>query len=127
MTMNTFGDPAYVSLTTFRRTGVAVAVPVWCAHLDGTYYVFSAGNAGKVKRLRNDPRVRLAKCDFNGKVEGEAFDGRGSIVTDVEGVQRALTALRKKYGWQMWLADVGARLTFKMNKRAYLAIQLQSN
>lgn len=25
------GDPAYVSLMTFRKSGVAVAVPVWCA------------------------------------------------------------------------------------------------
>jgi PPOX class probable F420-dependent enzyme len=59
-------DPAadkYVSLATYRRNGVEVKTPVWIADVSRLYYVFSAGDAGKVKRIRATPRVRLAACD----------------------------------------------------------------
>jgi PPOX class probable F420-dependent enzyme len=55
-------DPAaekYVSLATYRRNGVEVKTPVWIARVGERYYVFSAGDAGKVKRIRATPRVRL--------------------------------------------------------------------
>ena len=42
----------YISLATRKRSGEWVATPVWFAPDGGSYYVFSAGNAGKIKRLR---------------------------------------------------------------------------
>jgi hypothetical protein len=62
-------DPAtekYVSLATYRQNGVEVNTPVWIAKVAGRYYVFSAGDAGKVKRIGATSRVRLAACDFRG-------------------------------------------------------------
>jgi uncharacterized protein len=56
-------DPAkakYVSLATYRRNGVEVRTPVWIARAADRYYIFSAGDAGKVKRIRATPRVRMA-------------------------------------------------------------------
>ena len=64
-------DPSaekYVSLATYRRNGVEVKTPVWIAELSRRYYVFSAGDAGKIKRIRATPRVRLAAGDVRGKV-----------------------------------------------------------
>lgn len=52
------GRERYVSLATFRRDGRAVPTPVWVAEHAGRLYVFTEGTAGKVKRLRNDPRDR---------------------------------------------------------------------
>ncbi|MDZ7826283.1 MAG: hypothetical protein U5R48_10030 [Gammaproteobacteria bacterium] len=46
----------YISLETFRRDGRGVATPVWCAEADGILYLFSAGDAGKVKRIRGRER-----------------------------------------------------------------------
>ncbi len=120
------GDPPYVNLVTFRRSGVGVQTPVWGALADGVYYVFSAGKAGKIKRLRNNQRVQLAECDFGGKLLGEFFDGSATIIADRQHEKLALAALRRKYGWRMWLADVGSVLTGKMKKRAYLAIELDA-
>jgi len=40
----------HVALATFRRSGAEVRTPVWFAATDGKLYVFSAGDAGKVKR-----------------------------------------------------------------------------
>jgi len=50
----------YVSLATFRRNGAEVATPVWFAALGARLYVVTSGDSGKVKRLRNTPRARVA-------------------------------------------------------------------
>ena len=114
----------YVSLVTFRRSGKAVPTPVWAAFDEGAFYIFSAGDAGKVKRLRNSNRARLAKCDARGGSLGEYFEARAELIIDEADVTRALNALRGEYGWQMWLADTGAKLTGRMGKRAYIRVVL---
>lgn len=115
----------YVSLRTYRKSGAAVDTPVWCAPGDdGGLYIFSAGNAGKVKRLRNSGNAQLAVCDVRGKLLGEWVDAQAVVVTDQAAIDEALSTLRAKYGWQMWLADVGSRLTGKFNRRAYIRATL---
>lgn len=114
----------YVSLATFRRSGEAVRTPVWAAPSAGGLYVFSAGNAGKVKRLRNSSQAALAICDVRGKVLGDWHPANARLLTEAVEIEQALAALRKKYGVQMWLADVGSKLTGKFDKRAYIRIEL---
>lgn len=118
------GKAAYVSLATFRRSGNAVRTPVWLAPSGTAHYVFSAGNAGKVKRLKNSNRAEVAVCDVRGKVLGEWYPATARLVTEPEEIEQALAALRRKYGVQMWLADVGSRLTGKFDKRAYIRVEL---
>jgi PPOX class probable F420-dependent enzyme len=118
------GKAAYVSLATFRRSGVVVRTPVWIAPSDDGLYVFSAGNAGKVKRLGNSSQAELAVCDVRGKVLGEWYPANARVVTDRVEIEQALLALRRKYGVQMWLADAGSRLTGKFDKRAYIRVEL---
>ena len=62
-------DEKYVLLTTFRKSGEAVATPVWIAPLpDGGAGFTTESKAGKVKRIRNTPRVTLQPCSATGKV-----------------------------------------------------------
>ncbi|HTO07480.1 MAG TPA: PPOX class F420-dependent oxidoreductase [Myxococcota bacterium] len=112
----------YLSLATFRRDGREVATPIWFAHEGGAMVAFSAGDAGKVKRLRNSPRARVAACDMRGNVQGPWHEARGEIMSDAAAIQRALIALRKKYGVMMLLADFFSRLSGRYQKRAYLRI-----
>jgi uncharacterized protein len=114
----------YVSLATFRKSGTAVATPVWCATVGADFYFFSEGSAGKVKRLRNGDRAQLAVCDVRGRVSSGWADARASIVEDPAEIERALAALRRKYRWQMWLADTGSRLTGRYWRRAYIRARL---
>lgn len=51
---------AFMQLTTFRKSGAAVATFVWFAEEGGRLYVTSALNSGKAKRLRHTPTVRVA-------------------------------------------------------------------
>ena len=115
----------YVSLRTFRKSGVAVDTPVWCAPTaNGDLCIFSAGQAGKVKRLRHSSAAALAICDYRGRLHGEWIDAHAELVTGAAQVTEALDALHAKYGWQMRLADWGARLTGKYNQRAYIRVRV---
>lgn len=115
---------SYVSLATFRKSGVRVATAVWCAADGEDYYFFSAGQAGKVKRLRNGDRAELAICDVRGGLQSGWREARAVVVEDPGEIRRALAALHRKYGWQMWLADLGSRLTGKYHRRAYIRARL---
>ena len=114
----------YVSLATYRRNGVEVKTPVWIAELAGRYYVFSAGDAGKVKRIRATPRVRLAACNVRGKVRSSWIEGRARIVSEPALIVGVRKALRRKYGLIMLLTDVMATLTGRMRRRAYIEIEV---
>ena len=91
----------YVSLTTFRKNGVPVATPVWFAEFDNKLYVMTRWDSGKCKRLRNNPRAKVAPCTIRGKVTGTAFDAVVKILqaSDASAGRRAI---RAKY----WLARV---------------------
>lgn len=117
----------YVSLVTFRRDGRAVATPVWHAEHAGRLYVFTAGDSGKVKRLRRDPRVRLAPCDVRGRVQGESCSGRARIVPPGEATQAGYAALLRKYGWQMRAVNLGSRLGGRLQRRALLEIEVEGS
>jgi PPOX class probable F420-dependent enzyme len=119
-------DETYISLETFKKDGTGVKTPVWAAPLDGTLVVFSAGDAYKVKRLRRDPRVRVAACDVRGNVRGEWQGGTGRIIEDTAHVERALAALRAKYGWQMKVGDFFSGITGRKARRAYLELSFPS-
>jgi PPOX class probable F420-dependent enzyme len=115
-------DEPYISLETFKKDGNGVKTPVWAAPLDGKLVVMSAGDAFKVKRLRRDPRARVAACDMRGNVRGAWHEGTGRILEAPADVERAHAALRKKYGWQMAMGDFFARIAGRIHKRAWLEI-----
>jgi len=89
----------YVSLATFRKTGVAVYTPVWFAEDGGKLYVMTNGKLGKVKRIRNNPQVRIAPCTMRGKITGPEFAGSARILP-AEDAARIRCAIKAKY----WLA-----------------------
>jgi hypothetical protein len=112
----------YVNLATFRKSGAEVRTPVWFAAVDGKLYVFSAGDAGKVKRLRHTSRVRVAACDARGRLRDGWRDGTARIVTDQATIARARAALVAKYGWRLRLFDAFARLAGRVRRRAWIEI-----
>jgi PPOX class probable F420-dependent enzyme len=106
----------YVSLTTFRRTGVPVSTPVWAAPDGDERIVWTRSDSGKVKRLRHTTRVTLAPCDFRGRVEGPAVDGVGEFVPHDEW-PGALAALRRAYGFRFQAGYVTSRVVQRLSGR----------
>ena len=120
------GAPSYVSLATFRRDGREVRTPVWIAADGGRLYVYTNGKSGKVKRVRANGRARLAACDARGKLrQPEAWlDAKARVAGDEAARERGFAALRRKYGWQMHLLLLGARLGGRYKDRAILELEV---
>jgi PPOX class probable F420-dependent enzyme len=114
----------YVSLATYRRDGRSVETAVWFAAEGSSLWVFTARDSGKVKRLRNSPRSRVAACDARGKVHGAWRDAQTFIVDDRGKISHALELLRAKYGLLMRVTDLFSRLSGRYDKRAYLEIRI---
>jgi uncharacterized protein len=103
-------DEEFALLVTFRRSGEPVPTPVWFGLQDGRAYVESLVDAGKVKRLGHDRRVRVAPCTLRGKPKGPFTDGIGRIVGAAE-EQNAEAALDLHYGLRRRLyVTLGNRL-----------------
>ena len=114
----------YVSLATFRRNGAEVATPVWFAALGARLYVVTAGDSGKVKRLRNTPRARVAPSNGRGRVQGAWQPATARLIDDPQLIDRARAALHGKYGLQMWVAELLSRLTGRIARRAWIEVEL---
>jgi PPOX class probable F420-dependent enzyme len=89
---------SFISVTTFKRDGTPVATPVWCAGENGSLLVYTEADSGKVKRIRHDPHVSVAPCNFRGTSRGPAVDADATILDDTDDVA---VLLARKYGW-MW-------------------------
>lgn len=92
-------DRKYISLATFRKTGVAVRTPVWFCEENGKLFVFTNPKSGKVKRIRNNPKVRIAPCTIRGRITGPDFEGVARILPGTAR-EHGLGAMKKKY-WLM--------------------------
>ncbi len=90
------GDEKYIALETFKKNGQGVKTPVWFVLHNGALYVYTEADSWKVKRIRNNSRVRVAKCDIRGNVKGEFMDATASLI---EGDERKIAdkLLDKKY------------------------------
>ena len=114
---------SYISFATRKKSGDFIPTPVWFAPDGDSYYLFSAGDAGKVKRLRNFSDVRIAACTVTGTWTGEWMETRAHLIDQPADMDRALAALRRKYGWQMAIGDCFSRLTGKMKRRQYIRVE----
>jgi uncharacterized protein len=119
---------SYISLITFRKTGEPVATPVWFAERNGTLYLFTFPEAGKVKRIRHTARVTFAPCTVRGKVTGPASEGMARILSEPADEALAEQTLAKKYGliWHLYNAfsDIGDVLRRRPpSKSLWLAIE----
>lgn len=120
----TLNEANYLSLATFRKSGAEVRTPVWFAEEDGTLYLFSNNAAGKVKRLRNSARARVAPCDVRGRILGEWHDAQAHLLDTEADRKRAHGALRRRYGWQMAALDLFAGLFGRAAQREFIAVRL---
>ena len=117
-------DDPYISLLSYKRDGSGVETAVWAAPLDGKLVVFTLKDSFKVKRIRRNPKVRVAKCSVRGKLLGPWHDGSCVLVTDKAREARAYEALDAKYGWQMRIGTWMRKLAGGLDRRVILEITL---
>jgi PPOX class probable F420-dependent enzyme len=112
------GDEAFVSLTTFRKSGAAVSTPVWIARDGDQLIVTTPAESGKVKRLRNNSRVELQACSRMGKTADDSVPVQGDAVItgDAKSVERLSGVFRKKYPLEYRLFMVVEAIVAKRRK-----------
>jgi hypothetical protein len=107
----------YMNLTTFRKSGAAVPTPVWFAEENGKLYVVTGRNLGKVKRIRNNPRVLVEPCDRKGNTLGPSVEAEARLLPDEES-KRADELLTRKYTWQKRLFQLIMPVILLFSRRA---------
>jgi len=94
-----FKDQEFLSLETFRKTGIGVKTVVWFAQEDENLYIWVYGDSGKVKRIRNNAQVNIAPCKRFGKVTGEWIPAQASVDDSAAAVRHVVVLLRRKLGF----------------------------
>ena len=116
----------YINLSTRKRDGSSVNTPVWFAQEGETnsYYAYSLDNSGKVKRIRNFPDVKVATCNFSGKLKGDWIDANADLVDEPETTKVAYSLLRKKYGIRFRLGDFFSWIKGTYHKRQIIRFSI---
>ena len=94
--LDTLGRQKYIRLETRKRDGTWVGTAVSIVTDGGRAYFRTYDAAGKAKRLRNFPEVRVAPSNVRGTPTGPALPGRATLLHGPDAV-RAATLLAAKY------------------------------
>ncbi len=95
-----FEGEKVISLETYRKNGQPVRTPVWFLKEDGILYVHTDDSTGKVKRIRQNPTVRVAPSHFRGKPKAEYIEARAELESSPGAVEKYHSKIHKKYGLQ---------------------------
>lgn len=117
-----FKNEDYINFESYRKNGAPVATPLWFAEQDGVLYVYTLASAYKVKRVRNNPRVRVVPSTMSGKPKGEWVEATARVVGPDEEA-RGHSLLNKKYGWKKRLGDLFSKL--RKRERVVMAIEFK--
>ncbi|GEM_PF-1425142 len=86
-----------ILLETFKQSGEAVNTPIWFVADGETLYIATGQEAYKVKRLRRDPRARVAGADAAENPATEWIDMRAHVVEDESEKARIFDLLNRRY------------------------------
>ena len=118
-TFDSLSGERFVALTTFRRSGAAVATPVWIAGFGDALVVTTPAASGKVKRLRNSGRVQLQPCSRSGKIAPDAprVDGTAVVLGPDTAYPQEKDAIRRKYGLEYRIIVAVEGLTRRVRRQ----------
>ena len=128
-TLSALGAEKFVSLTTFKKDGTAVATPMWIGPDGDHLFFWTPADSWKAKRARNNPRVVLVPCGRSGKVRDGAHevDGVAEVITDSATVERLAGVIRRKYGVEFVIVTFIERVLARGRKpRLILRVALSS-
>ena len=86
----------YISLITYTKKGDPIATPVWFVEKDDKLYVLTTQKRYKYRRIDNNPKVKVAQCNYQGKVKGSYVEGEARTFTGDE-VLPIKKMFKKKY------------------------------
>ena len=99
-----FQKQRFASLETYRRNGTAVHTPLLFVIHRERLYMRTAVHTYKVKRIRNNPKVRVAPSTFKGEPKGDWVEGQARIY-DAADMQWVNALSKARNGWFKRLVD----------------------
>ena len=93
-----FANQKYLNLETYRKNGQVMLTPVWFVQDGDVFYIRTVADSGKVKRVRNNGKVRVMPCGQSGEPLGMWVDAHAEESTDAATFARVRELLIAKYG-----------------------------
>jgi PPOX class probable F420-dependent enzyme len=127
--LSALGAAKFVSLTTFKKDGGAVATPMWIARDGDHLFFWTPVDSWKAKRAKNNPRVTLVPCSRGGKIREGAtpVDGVAEVIAEPATVQHLAGVIRSKYGLEFFIVTFIERILARGKKpRLILRVALPS-
>ena len=113
----------FLALETFKKDGTGVITPLFFVEHEGILYMRSPMASWKVKRMRNNPQVRVVPSDVRGEPKGEWVKGQAQIYHESE-MSWVNELVIKKYRFVKRLMDWRNRLLRRTGKFAVIAVRL---
>lgn len=104
-----FTNHRFISLETYRRNGQPIRTPLLFVEHQGILYMRTPTATAKVKRIRHNPAVRVAPCDFFGNLKGKWVEGHATLIPAAE-AQWVNDLAKKRHPWFKRLIDLRNRL-----------------
>ncbi|MCY4537818.1 MAG: PPOX class F420-dependent oxidoreductase [Chloroflexi bacterium] len=98
MRFEALAQSTYVSIESYRKNGETVRTPVNIMSDEDKLYCWTLGDSGKVKRIRNNESVNLARSDAKGKVEGEWVPAIARILEKQDEARSLSRHMARKHG-----------------------------
>ena len=105
----------FVALETYKKSGEGKITPTWVTGENGKLYIWTDLESWKVKRIRNNPQVRICQSDYAGNPKGEWFEARAKVLVSEEAREKARQLFLAKYRLQF-------RFFYAMGKKSPKAI-----
>jgi PPOX class probable F420-dependent enzyme len=116
-----FSKQKYVNLETYRKSGLAVRTPLWFVEDQGVLYMRTPAQSAKVKRIRNNPHVRVVPSDVRGNLLGSWQDGEARLI-DADEAEWVNQLIKRKYGLLKRLIDLRSKL--KRTEAVVIAVRI---
>lgn len=106
--LDQFENQRFALLETYRKNGTAVRTPLlFIIHRD-RLYMRTGSHTYKVKRIQNNPTVRVAPSTFGGEPLGDWLEGRAKVY-DAADMQWVNQLSKHRNGWFKRLIDLRNR------------------
>jgi uncharacterized protein len=91
----------YLLLTTFTKDGRPKPTPIWGVPDGDRLLVITDDDSWKVKRIRNTPRVTIARSAALGQPKSDEVEAVGRVLPKSE-TRRVYNAVLKRYWYHAW-------------------------
>ena len=113
----------FLNLETFKKDGSGVKTPLWFVAHEGVLYMRTPLSTWKVKRIRNNPMVRVVPSDARGEPKGVWITGQAKIYREQE-MAWINDLVIEKYGLMKRMMDVLSWVRGERGRFAVIAVQL---